>query len=194
LEVAIKCVTIDQFVGMASGDLYLLAKEGSFAANFAKAMVSVWLKMIIVICVAVAASTVLKGFVTVLLASTVYLLGAFWVFMWSVAIGPEGNLKGGGPIESFIRIGTQANQVVQLDVTNPLIRIALGADQGVLWLMRHTAFLVPNLGDLEVMQYVAHGVDVPGVLVLRNAVMVFAYVVPVLVVGFFLLRNRELAA
>jgi hypothetical protein len=194
IEVVIKCTTRSQFVGMARGDLYLLAKDGDFAVNFFKGLATIWLKMVLVVCVAVSASTALKGFVTVLFASAVYVLGLFYFFMWNVAAGALGTVKGGGPIESFIRLATQQNQVSPLDESNFLIRLLLNIDQGLLFLMRLTTFLVPDLSKLDVAQYVAHGVDVPGVLILRNVVIVTAYVIPVMVVGYFFLRNRELAA
>jgi len=194
VEVVVKCVTESQFVGMARGDLYLLAQDGDFASNFFKGLISIWLKVVLVVCIAVSASTALKGFVTVLFASAVYILGLFWAFMWNVAAGSLGTVKGGGPIESFIRLMTQANQVSPLDETNWLIWALLRVDQGMLALMRFTTFLVPDLSKLDVVQYVAHGVDVPGALILRNVIIVGMYVIPVMVVGYFFLRNRELAA
>src|SRR5215203_2865343 len=122
------------------------------------------------------------------------MLGLFYFFMWNVAAGAIGTVKGGGPIESFIRLATQQNQVSPLDDSNFLIRFFLSVDQILLGLMRLTTFLVPDLSKLDVAQYVAHGVDVPGILILRNVVIVVAYVIPVMVVGYFFLRNRELAA
>jgi hypothetical protein len=86
------------------------------------------------------------------------------------------------------------NQVTPLDESNWLIAALKKVDEGLLVLMKYATLLVPNLSNLDVAQYVAHGVDVPGVLILRNAVLVTAYVVPVMVVGYFFLRNRELAA
>jgi hypothetical protein len=194
VEVVVKCTTRSQFVGMARGDLYLLAHDGDFAANFFKGLVAIWLKIVLVVCVAVSASTVLKGFVTVLFASAIYVLGLFYAFMWNVAAGPLGTIKGGGPIESFIRLMTQANQVSPLDESNLLIWLLLRVDHVLLNIMWYATFLVPNLSQLDVVQYVAHGVDVPPVLILRNVVIVLSYVVPVMIVGYFFLRNRELAA
>ena len=194
IEVVVKCVTPSQFVGMARGDLYLLAKDGTFEANFFKGLATIWLKIVIIVCVAVAASTALKGFVTVLFASSIYVLGLFWVFMTNVAMGAAGTVKGGGPIESFIRLMTRMNQVTPLDESNWLFWALKKIDDGLLHLMGYMTWLVPNLSNLDVVQYVAHGVDVPGVLILRNVVLVTAYVVPAMVAGYFFLRNRELAA
>src|SRR4029079_4847365 len=81
VEVIIKCTTKSQFVVMARGDLYLLAHDGDFATNFFKGLVTIWLKMVLVVCLAVSASTALKGFVTVLFASAIYVLGLFFSFM-----------------------------------------------------------------------------------------------------------------
>jgi len=151
---------------------------------------------VMIVCVAVSASTALKGFVTVLFASAIYVLGLFKAFMLNVAAGPLlSTVKGGGPLESFIRLMTQQNQVTPLDESNWMIWSFLKVDEGLLWMMRAAAYLAPpDLSRLDVANYVAHGVDEPGVLILRNVVIVTAYVIPVMVAGYFLLRNRELAA
>jgi hypothetical protein len=194
VEVVVKCVTPSQFVGMARGDLYLLAQDGNFAANFFKGLATLWFKMVLIVCVAVAASTALKGFVTVLFATAIYVLGMFWMFMVQVAMGASGTVKGGGPIESFMRLMSRMNQVTEFDQSNWLTWALLQIDKGLLELMKFTTVLVPNLQNYDVVQYVAHGVDVPGVLIVRNFLLMTAYVVPVMVIGYFFLRNRELAA
>jgi hypothetical protein len=191
VEVAVKCLTKDQFVGMAPSDLYFLARETSFAWNFAKGLVGVWMKMFLIICVAVAASTALKGFVTVLFTGTVYVLGLYLGFMSDVA---RGLVKGGGPLESTIRLVTQANQVSALDPDNGLYNLLINIDKGLLWFMSVLVNLIPSLSNVDLTYLVAAGIEVPATILLVNIVQTFAYAAPVAVIGYFLLRNRELAA
>jgi hypothetical protein len=191
VEVAVKCLTKDQFVGMAPADFYFLARETNFAWNFAKGLAGVWMKMFLIICVAVAASTALKGFVTVLFTTTAYVLGLYWTFMHDVA---RGLVKGGGPLESTIRLVTQANQVTPLDPENGFYSLLLFLDRGLLWFMGVLINVIPSLGNVDLTYLVAGGIEVPASVILVNLVQTFAYAVPIAIVGYFLLRNRELAA
>ena len=43
LSVAVKCESAGQYVGAAKRDLYLLAAEGSFAWNFFKGAIGLWM-------------------------------------------------------------------------------------------------------------------------------------------------------
>lgn len=190
LEVTAQCLTRNQFLGMAPADLYFRANERTFEWNFMKGLFSIWLKVLLLTCVAVSASTVLNGFVTVLLTFTVYLLGFFHDFMIGIV---SGEVKGGGPLESFIRLVTQNNQISPLapTLTNDL---AKSADQRLLDLMYAASCIVPNLSTLDTASYVAEGFDIPSGVIFRNVLIILGYVIPVIIAGYFFLKNREIAA
>lgn len=188
-EVVVTCLTRNQFIGMAGPDLYLLAAEKSFAANFFKSLIGLWLKLLFIVSVAVAASTVLKGFITVLFTVMVYVLGFFYNFMYVVS---HNETVGGGPIESLIRIFKQTNQVNPLDETF-VIQGLLAIDRVLLLMMRALSNVVPNLETLDLTNYVAQGFNIPTGLIGRDILLTIGYVAPVIVAGCFLLRNRELA-
>lgn len=188
--VSIACVNVNQFLGMGPSDVYFLANEQSFAVNFFKGLVSTWLKVLLLTTICVSASTVLNGFVTILLAAMVYILGINYQFLRGVI---SGNVEGGGPIESAIRLITQANQVTDLDPT-PFHRFALRVDQFVLWIMDKLSNVIPNLSTLDTAEFVAKGFDIPGSLLIQNIIVILGYVVPVLIAGYFLLKSREIAA
>jgi hypothetical protein len=189
LIVQAQCLTRNQFIGMAKHDLYLEAIEKPFEWNYVKGLFSLWLKVLFLTSVAVAASTVLNGFVTVVFAVGVYVMGLFHDFLMQVASGQS---LGGGPIESAIRLFTQQNQTNELDpgfftnlakLVDPILTRVLGAIGSV----------IPDLGTLETVEYVAAGFDIPASLIARNTIIVLGYVVPVLVAGYFLFRSRETA-
>lgn len=190
VEVVAQCLTRSQFIGMAPGDLYFLAAEKPFELNFLKGLTSLWLKLLLITCISVAASTVLNGFVTVLLTIAVYILGFYYNFLVQVI---RGDVGGGGPIESLIRIVTQDNQTTELE-RNLFINIVLAIDRVALEFMNLIARLIPDLSRIDTIQLVADGFDVPWSLVGHNVLIVFGYIVPVVITGYFLLKNRELAA
>ena len=189
LRVIASCLTRSQFLGMAPADLYILANEKNFSFNFVKGLVSIWLKVILLTCVAVAASTVLNGFVTILFTATIYILGFYYTFLVGVI---SGEVVGGGPIESLIRLVTQNNQQSPLD-PGTFTDLALALDRGVLQLMRTVTHVIPNLETLDTVSFVASGFDIPATLVFRNCLFLLGYVVPVMVAGYFFLKNREIA-
>jgi hypothetical protein len=190
LVVRAQCLTRNQFLGMAKYDLFLLAKEQSFEWNFTKGLITLWLKMLFLTTVAVAASTVLNGFVTVIFTVGAYIVGLVHNFLMEVA---SGQIQGGGPIESLVRLVTQMNQTADLEqgfvrwaVTklDPILARLLGAVGSV----------VPDLSTIDTAEYVASGFDIPTWLMARNALLVIGYVIPVVIVGYFLFRGRETAA
>ncbi|MGL5094350.1 MAG: hypothetical protein ACRDD1_02095, partial [Planctomycetia bacterium] len=189
VEVLAQCLTRNQFVGMAPADLYFLASEQGFVYNFFKGMVGLWLQVLLLTCVAVSASTVLKGFVTALFAVTIYILGVSYAFLLGIVYGV---VKGGGPIEASIRLVTQNNQTTDLDPTI-INRVAVFVDGGVLAFMEVVSRFVPDLSTLEMFSYVAEGFNIPEALLVRNVLIICGYVVPVVIVGYFFLKTREIA-
>jgi hypothetical protein len=190
MVVRVFCLTPGQFVGMYDYDVYLLADNASFEANFAKGLLGVWYKLMIIITVGVCASTVLKGFVTVLLVTMVLVVGSNLAFFFDVAVG---KVQGGGPLESLVRLVTQNNQVVALEENLINRAIVLPIDNGIKRGMVALWFVLPNLSVFDSMQWVASGFDIGFVRVYQCGTSGFGYIIPVIVLGHFLLRNRELA-
>ena len=64
----------------------------------------------------------------------------------------------------------------------------------VMPVMSRMVYLIPNLSSLDVTNTVAEGFAVTGPLVLQNTLIALAYVVPFSIFGYFILKNREVAA
>lgn len=188
--VSIACVNRSQFLGVAWRDVYFLATERSFEANFFKGLIGTWLKVLLLTSICVAASTALNGFVTILFTAMIYILGVNYDFLQGVI---RGDVKGGGPIESAIRLVTQNNQTTELDQTL-FNRIAIKVDDVILSLMDSLSNVIPNLSTLDTVEFVAKGFDIPTRLLFHNVAIVFAYVIPAIVAGYFMLKSREIAA
>ena len=66
LEITLQCLEPQQYYGMAQADLYIRAADSSFAWNFCKGYLGIWLQMALVISLGVMFSTFLSGPVALL--------------------------------------------------------------------------------------------------------------------------------
>ena len=189
IEISIQCLEKGQYFGFAQPDCYLRLPEGSPTWNFAKVYSSIWVQMVIVTAIGVAASTLLSGPVAMLLTVSFILLGFFRQFFVDVATDTE---YGGGPIESLIRLVTQKNVMTQLDpgLDTTLVK---GVDNVMQFMMLSLAQVLPDFSSFSTVNFAAYGFDVPTGRVSQDLTTCLAYVVGLAVIGYFLLRNREVA-
>ena len=108
VQVEIRCVDPAQYFGVAEPDVYLRPGDASFELNFCKGYLSIWLQMVLVTGFGVTFSTFLSGPVALMATISAIVLGFFGQFVRDIATGDD--VMGGGPIESFIRIVTQAER------------------------------------------------------------------------------------
>jgi len=191
LRVTIRCKSPTQYLGMAESDFYLLANAGDFGTNFFKGLFGIWLQAIVLTTIGVFAGTFLSWPVALLFTIAFFVAGhaAFAVlrdFFLSTVIG-------GGPFESLIRLLTHDNQMSDLAAT-PGVVVAKTLDAVIMPVMSRMVYLIPNLSSLDVTNTVAEGFAVTGPLVLSNTIIALAYVVPFSIFGYFILKNREVAA
>ncbi|QDU57459.1 ABC transporter permease [Aeoliella mucimassa] len=190
IDVVVQCIERAQYFGFAQGDCYIHLGDASPVWNFFKAYLSIWVQMVLVISIAVTASTVLSGPIAMLFTCSFILLGFFRDFFVGVA---QGTQEGGGPIEALVRIVTHMNLISDFRDKNIAIQIMRWIDDGLQFLMVSLASVLPNFNDFNVSNYVAYGFDIPANLVAQQLVTCLAYVIGLAVVGYFLLRNREVA-
>ena len=189
IEVWVQCVEPGQYFGFARADCYLRQPDASPLANFIKAYVSIWIQTVMVIAIGVACSTFLSGPVAMMFAITFIVLGFFRNFFVDVATGAQ---VGGGPIESLVRIVTQKNQTVSLG-ENIGITLMVTIDQGLQFLMLALAQVLPNFRQFSTVQYVANGFNIPTNQIVQDLSLCAAYILGLLIVGYFFLRTREVA-
>jgi hypothetical protein len=60
--------------------------------------------------------------------------------------------------------------------------------------MSRLVYIVPNFTALDVSNIVADGFDVSGLAMFLNTLRALAYALPFSIAGYFILRNREVAA
>jgi len=189
VQVVVQCLERGQYFGFARPDCYLRLPDGSPVLNFFKVYLSIWVQMVIVISIGVAASALLSGPVAMLLTVSFILLGFFRDFFVGVATGTE---YGGGPIESLIRIVTQQNVMSPLKAggATPVVQ---SVDNVLQLMMLSLAQVLPDFSAFSTVGFAAYGFDVPTDRVLQDSTTCLAYVAGLAVVGYFLLRTREVA-
>jgi hypothetical protein len=102
-------------------------------------------------------------------------------------------LIGGGPFESLIRLLSHDNQMSDLTPTLAVVT-AKTLDALVMPVMSRLAYIVPNFSALDVSNTVANGFAVSWSLLAVNTLLALAYAVPFSIAGYFILKNREVAA
>ncbi len=168
---------------MAAPDLTLQAGERSFAWNFAKGYLNIWLQMVIVICFGVMFSTFLSG--PVAMVATLSTLG-LGMFGSQIDRFFKVEYSGGGPVESIVRIVTQRGVMLDLDLGNEALEKAIRSMDFVL--MSGVASLksaLPNFTKLNASDFVVYGVDMFDGLMLRHIVITLGFFLLTSFIGYF---------
>jgi len=191
LKVTIRCMSPTQYLGMAESDFYFLADSGNFGTNFFKGLFGIWLQAMVLTAIGVFAGTFLSWPVALLFTIAFFVAGhAAFAILGDFY---RQTLVGGGPFESLIRLLSHDNQVNDLAPTLGVV-VAKTFDAVVMPVMSRMVYLIPNLASLDVSNTVAEGFAVGFPLVVTNTLVALAYVLPFSVGGYFILKNREVAA
>ncbi|MEO1495697.1 MAG: hypothetical protein AAFV43_00955 [Planctomycetota bacterium] len=190
IEVIVQALDRNQYFGFAQADCYLRLPEGSALWNFVKGYLSIWMQMVIVIAVAVTASTFLKGPIAMLFTVAFLILGLNRDFF--VKIATEQSF-GGGPIESAVRMRLQMNQMSPFD-PSPAVTVMQSLDDLLELMMLGLSYVLPDFSTLlGRVTFVAEGFSIPADALARDFVVCVAYVAGAAIIGYFCLRSREVA-
>lgn len=189
LEIWLRCVAPQQYFGAGQADLYLRARDASFALNFVKGYLGVWLQMVLITGFGVMFSTFLSGPIAILATGGALLGGLFSDFLFQLS---QHKVWGGGPLEAMIRLVTQQNVVSELPQT-PQTIVAQMLDRAAEWWMRLIWQMLPDFRVLSFSDHVAYGFDVSPGLLAMAVCQTLGYVVPAFVFGYLFLKSRELA-
>ena len=191
LRVEVRCISVNQYLGMAESDLYILANAGNFGTNFFKGLFGVWLQAMVLTAIGVFAGTFLSWPVA-LLTTIAFFVGGQVAFSFLLQFTQE-SLVGGGPFVSLIRLLTHDNQTSDLTPTVAVVA-AKTLDALVMPVMARLVYLVPNFSALDVSNTVADGFAVSTGQMISNFFLALAYALPFSLAGYFILKNREVAA
>ncbi len=189
LEIILQCLEPQQYYGMAQADLYIRAADSSFAWNFFKGYLGIWLQMALVISLGVMCSTFLSGPVALLATMFLIIVGIFNGFIVELA---SGKMVGGATFESAERIMTQDNMISELE-PGLKTNVIKAMDQAEAVMLRYASALLPHVSDNDFVDRVACGFDVGRDLVARCLLGEAAYLLPVILLAFVFLKQREMA-
>ena len=193
LRIEARCVTANQYLGMAEGDLYILAGKGGFEVNFIKGLFGIWLQVLVLTSVGLFAGTFLSWPVAILVTLFFFIAGEV-AFTYLAQFSMHAlDLTVSGPFESLIRLVNHQNMMNALAPT-PSVVVAKTADAIVMPVMSRLVYLIPNFGALDVTNTVADGFAVTWEQIRDLTLMGLGYALPFSIAGFFILRNREVAA
>ena len=191
LRVSVHCTTGGQMLGMAEGDLYLLEGQRGFSQNYFKAAVGLWCRIVIVIGLAVVLSTYLAFVVAFIATVIIFIMGYGIEHISDVA---SGRGYAGGPFAALTNLLKAETPTAQPDQTSALTNINNFSDQLTAWFVRRFVNMIPDVESFSWTGYVAEGFDVPVQCLIMNVVVTAAYLLPWFILGYYLMRSREVAA
>ena len=191
LKIEVRCISATQYLGMSESDLYLLSSSGNFGVNYMKGLLGIWLQALVLTAIGVFAGTFLSWPVALLTTIAFFFAGQL-AYGFLVDFTRQAVL-GGGPFESLIRLLTHDNQMSDLAPTAGAV-IAKTLDSLVMPVMSMLVYIVPNFQALDVSNTVADGFAIGWNRILSNTLLALAYALPFSIVGYFILKNREVAA
>jgi len=196
LLVVLSCRDINQYIGVGRSDAYLRGKDQAYWWNFLKGYIGIWCQLMIMIALGVALSTFLGSPLVMLSAVAVMIVGFNTGFLRKLAeVDAQGNLineGGGGPLESFVRVVTQQNTMVDLDA-GIVDTIVEKLDYLLVNMMQLLTYLAPNFGQLNFSNYLVHGYAVDNNQLLIGIAVTIAFIFGLTLLGYFCLKTREIA-
>ena len=191
VEIWLSCTDSQQYIGVARVDLYVRARDASVEFNFIKGFFGIWQQMVLVIAYGVVFSTFLSGPVTMVSTLGIMITGFFKSYLINIGLGQE---LGGGPFESFLRLIWQMNQVEELPSGSYVAPFIQAADYVYGAFLALFGQAIPPLSDYYIYYTaLASGFDVPIGLILQNVLTTLSYLLPLFIIGYLILSNREVA-
>jgi ABC-type transport system involved in multi-copper enzyme maturation permease subunit len=196
-RVSVSKQSATQYVGMAKYDLYWRlddphrsSEKLAFALNFYKGAFGLWLRLCLVIGLAVALSTMLSGVISLLTASSIYLLGGTISYIQSIALGTA---PGGGPMEALVRLANRQVALIPLE-DSAAATLATTTDVGFRWFIRRVLNLIPDVDRYDLTPYVGEGFNIPLAQLLIDFGTLTLYLLPWMILAYYLFKRREIAA
>jgi ABC-type transport system involved in multi-copper enzyme maturation permease subunit len=220
LEVRVRCLDRQEYVGMARYDLYLRQDDPNtagearwFALNFLKGTTGLWMRLMLVIAIATALSTYLSNVISLLVTLMLFVGGIFREFILTVIANKN---IGGGPLQSFFRVVGRAVGVgnveqaphmvfdgswyslLQHDTSNldhtASTDIFSVFDPVYRWVMARVFDVIPDVDRFDLTLFVSEGFDISFSQLLVTLILLIGYLLPWAVLAYYLLKWREIAS
>ena len=188
VELVLRCNEAGQYFGVAPSSIYFKLRDGSFAMNFAKCYIGIWLQLLLITSLGVTLSSFLNASVSLLATVVALIIGFFGDFIRDLATQ---QIEGGGPLEAIYRLVTQMNVTSDLDGA---FRFLSYIDIVLIKLMEVMTFVIPDFTQMHTQSPLADGYNIPLGLVGFHAMVAISFALVLSVVGYFSLKTREIAA
>jgi ABC-type transport system involved in multi-copper enzyme maturation permease subunit len=196
VRVSVTQQSATQYVGMAKYDLYWRLddpksghEKAAFTLNFYKGAFGLWLRLCLVIGLAVALSTYLSGVISMLVAGMLYLGGGALDYIQSIA---QGTAPGGGPMEALVRLANRQVALIPLE-DSTAATLATSTDVVFRWFIRRVLDLIPDVDRYDLTSYVGEGFNIPWTQLVLDCGALSLYLLPWFVAAYYLLKWREIA-
>jgi hypothetical protein len=197
VRVSVTKQSTSQYVGMAKYDFYWRlddpqpgSEKAAFTYNFFKGAFGLWLRLCLVIGLSVVMSTQLSGVISMLVAGLLYLSGGVIGYISSIGMGTA---PGGGPMEALVRLANRQIALIPLE-DSATATVATTTDEGFRWFIRRILDLIPDVDRYDLTSYVGEGFNIPITQLLLDAGTLGMYLLPWIVLAYYLLKWREIAA
>ena len=166
-----------QWIGLSSTSVQLISAEHSFIFNLVKSLLLLWLFSILVVVVAIFSSTFLSWPIAIVL-TLVILLGHWGVEELGDALTTPGH-------------STAVDWGYGRDAAKSMV-ISKSVDTLAKMLVAVSSVL-PDLSKFPVMDDISRGVSIPPRAVLESLMVLLYYGLPMLVLSYIILKNKEVA-
>jgi hypothetical protein len=176
-DVQVRCLTPGDFLGLQDKSLTLITDRQPFAWNLAKSLLILWLMTILITSIAIFASTFLSWPIAVVL-TLVILLGHWGVEQLGDATAPG--------------VGSQA--VTDFGVKNPAKAEALRATvERLSSFLNFISTIMPDISKFPAVEDIERGIAIPGLKLEEAAGVALGFGLPLVLLSYLILKNKEVA-
>jgi len=176
-DVDVRCLTPGQFIGVADSSLNLVVSEHSFAINLAKSLSVLWLMSVLVVIISIFCSTFLSWPIAIVL-TVLILLGHWGVTELGDSTAPGiGNL-----VATDMGLRDPSKMHVVSDSVEALAKM-----------LNILTKVLPDITQFSALEDIEKGVSLPMSRLTDCLAVIGAFGVPLTVMAYVFLRNKEVA-
>jgi hypothetical protein len=176
-DLIVRCLNSQRSVGLRAGGISMVTSTGSFGLNLIKSLLIFWLLTVLVVTVAIFCSTFLSWPIAVVLCVLV-LLGH-----WGVDQLGDSTKPGIGAQVATDFGFRDANQV----------RVISGSVETLTKMLNVVSKLLPDISQFPALEDIEQGVSIPHTKLLDALTEAAAYGIPLLLAGYVVFKNKEVA-
>jgi ABC-type transport system involved in multi-copper enzyme maturation permease subunit len=176
-DVMLRGLVDNQWLGVSPTSVAIVAADQSFIFNLFKSLLLLWLLSVLVVIIAVFCSTFLSWPIAVV-CTLLILLGHWGVMELGDALRPG--------------LGHAITQEFKVEDTGAQYTLSSFIET-LAWILRGTSNLLPDVSQFPVTDYIESGISIPIAAIGGALGVLCCYGLPMLVLGYVILRKKEVA-